>query len=137
LGVLVVQMAVLSVVAITLGWRPSGATSMWVVLGVILGWITFGAWGVLVGGWLRAEVTLAVANLVWFALLIAGGIGVPLDQLPRSLARVDYWLPSGALAQAVGIPILSDHPPPAMAFAVLAGWALLGATAAIRTFRFR
>jgi ABC-2 type transport system permease protein len=36
--------------------------------------VLFGALGILLGGSFRAEITLAVANLVWFVLLFADGI---------------------------------------------------------------
>jgi hypothetical protein len=77
---------------------------------------------VLVGGSLRAEVTLAVANVVWFVLLIAGGVGVPPEDLPRPLAIADAWLPSGALAHALSDLIVRHRPPPMVAVLVLAGW---------------
>src|SRR6185312_6995573 len=64
-----------------------------VVLGVLAG-----ALGILLGGTLRAEVVLAVANAVWFVLLLAGGIVVPLDRLPGPVGVVAALLPSGALA---------------------------------------
>jgi ABC-2 type transport system permease protein len=137
LGVLIVQLAVLIAVGFGLGWRPPLASVAVVLLVLPLGWAAFGAWGVFLGGWLRAEVTLAVANLVWFGLLIAGGIGVPLAGLPRPVAEVDVWLPSGALAEALRAVILTDHPPPAVFVLVLVSWALLGAAAAVRTFRLR
>ena len=55
---------------------------------MLLGCAAFGALGILLGGTLRAEVVLAVANAVWFVLLLAGGIVVPLDRLPGPVAAV-------------------------------------------------
>jgi ABC-2 type transport system permease protein len=137
LGVLAVQIMVLCGVAMTLGWRPSWLAGVSLVLVLLLGWASFGAWGVLVGGSLRAEVTLAVANVVWFVLLIAGGVGVPPEDLPRPLAIADAWLPSGALAHALSDLIVRHRPPPMVAVLVLAGWAALGAAGSVRTFRLR
>ena len=75
------------------GPRPAGLG--WALLLVLLGCAAFGALGILLGGTLRAEIVLAVANLVWFVLLLAGGIVVPLDRLPGAAA------PRSARAAAV------------------------------------
>ena len=42
--------------------------------------------GLLVAGTLRAEVTLAAANLIWLVLLFAGGIAIPLSKYPQGAA---------------------------------------------------
>ena len=57
--------------------RRRSAGVGWAVLLVVLGTLSFGALGVLLGGALKAEVVLALANIVWFVLLLAGGIAVP------------------------------------------------------------
>jgi ABC-2 type transport system permease protein len=87
LGVVAVQVVVLGAIAAALGWRPAPAGVGWALLLVLLGTAAFGALGLLLGGTLRAEITLAVANVVWFLLLLAGGIVVPLAQLPRPARR--------------------------------------------------
>ena len=87
LAMVAVQVVVLVVLAVALGWRPPVAGLGWALLLVLLGCAAFGALGILLGGTLRAEVVLAVANLVWFVLLLAGGIVVPLDRLPASARR--------------------------------------------------
>ena len=43
--------------------------------------------GLLLGGTLRAELVLAVANIVWFVLLLAGGIVVPAGPAARAARR--------------------------------------------------
>ncbi len=53
---------------------------------VVLGTAAFGGLGLLVAGTLRAEVTLAAANLVWLVLLFAGGIAIPLSKYPDGVA---------------------------------------------------
>ncbi|MDN5934067.1 MAG: ABC transporter permease, partial [Pseudonocardia sp.] len=111
LGVVAIQMVVLGAIAATLGWRPAAAGLVWAVPLVLLGSAAFGALGILLGGTLRAEVTLAVANVVWFVLLLAGGIVIPVSQLPDPLAAVAAILPSGALAEGLRTGLTTGAPP--------------------------
>ena len=67
-------------------------------------------------GTLRAEGVLALANLIWVALLALGGVIVPRAEMPSGLSHVAALLPSGALGdglreafvhgRAAGIPLL-------------------------------
>ena len=88
LVVVAVQLVVLGVLAALLGWSPDPAGLAWAVLLVVLGTLSFGALGVLLGGALKAEVVLALANIVWFVLLLAGGIVVPPDSMPGALGDI-------------------------------------------------
>jgi ABC-2 type transport system permease protein len=135
LGVVVAQMVLLGGIALALGWRPAPAGVAWGLILVLLGCAAFGALGLLLGGSLRAEVTLAVANLVWFVLLLAGGIIFPLDQLPGPLAAVAAVLPSGALAEGLRATLTTGAPPAASAVLVLLGWTAAAGALAVRTVR--
>ncbi|TQM04007.1 ABC transporter permease [Pseudonocardia kunmingensis] len=137
LGVVAVQVVVLGAIAAALGWRPAAAGVGWGLLLVLLGCAAFGALGILLGGSLRAEVTLAVANLVWFVLLLAGGIVVPLAQLPGPLATVGALLPSGALAEGLRATLATGGPPSGASVLVLLGWTLVATAVAVRTVRLR
>ena len=68
----VLQVAVISAVAFALGWDPAAGGVPLAVLAVVLGTAAFAALGLFVAGVLRAEATLAAANLVYL-LLLAGG----------------------------------------------------------------
>ncbi len=136
-GVVAIQVVVLSVLAAALGWRPEPAGLGWALLLVLLGCLAFGALGILLGGTLRAEITLAVANVVWFVLLLAGGIVVPLAQLPGPLAAVGALLPSGALAEGLRLTLTTGQPPPAHQVLVLLGWAAVAGAAALRAVKLR
>ena len=57
--------------------------------------------GCCVAGTLRAEVTLAAANLVWLVLLFAGGIAIPLSKYPARRRDVLQYLPSAALSDGL------------------------------------
>jgi ABC-2 type transport system permease protein len=107
------------------------------VLLILLGCLAFGALGILLGGTLRAEITLAVANVVWFILLLAGGIVVPLAQLPGPLAAVGALLPSGALAEGLRSALADGQPPSALQVLVLLGWAVAAGAVALRAVKLR
>jgi ABC-2 type transport system permease protein len=137
LGVVVVQVVVLTAIALALGWRPAVDGVGWAALLVLLGCVAFGALGILVGGTLRAEVTLAVANLIWLVLVFVGGIVVPVDEMPRALAAVAQWLPTAALADGLRTSLATGAAPTEQQVLVLVVWALLGASAAVRLVRWR
>ncbi|MCU1663765.1 MAG: type transport system permease protein [Pseudonocardiales bacterium] len=137
LGVVALQVVVLCALAVALGWRPEPSGLGWALLLVLLGCAAFGSLGILLGGSLRAEITLAVANLVWFVLLLAGGIVVPLGMLPRPLAGVGAVLPSGALAEGLRTALSAGHAPSAVQVLVLVGWTVVASALALRTVKLR
>jgi ABC-2 type transport system permease protein len=137
LGVVAVQVVVLGAIAVALGWRPAASGLGWGLLLVLLGCAAFGALGILLGGSLRAEVTLAVANLVWFVLLLAGGIVVPLAQLPAPMAAIAALLPSGALAEGLRTTLSAGEAPSGAAVLVLIAWTVVATAVAVRTVRLR
>ena len=137
LGVVVVQVVVLTAIALALGWQPAVDGVGWAVLLVLLGCLAFGALGILVGGTLRAEVTLAVANLIWLVLVFVGGIVVPIDEMPRGLATVAQWLPTAALADGLRTSLATGAAPTEQQVLVLAVWAMLAGSAAVRLVRWR
>lgn len=137
LAVVVVQLVVLGVVAALLGWRPEVAGLGWALLMVLLGCAAFGALGILLGGTLRAEIVLAVANLVWFVLLLGGGIVIPLGQLPAGVAAVAAALPSGALAEGLRASLLAGTAPGTGPVLVLVAWAVVAGGVAAKAVRLR
>jgi ABC-2 type transport system permease protein len=88
--------------------------------------LSFGALGVLLGGAFKAEIVLALANIVWFVLLLAGGIIVPMP-------GIIGLLPSGALADGLNTALLDGAVPHWSTFAVLVGWGAVAALVATRT----
>jgi ABC-2 type transport system permease protein len=89
----------------------------------------------LIAGTLRAEATLAVANLVYVVLLVGGGLLVPLSRYPGNSHRILELLPSGALGEGLR-EIFAGHGPNPMALGVLAGWALVAGVLTSRTFKW-
>jgi ABC-2 type transport system permease protein len=132
-----VQLIVLSGVARLVGWRPHGGADavLWLILLVALGTAAFGTLGLLIAGTLRAEATLAVANLVYVVLLVGGGLLVPLSRYPGNSHRFLELLPSGALGEGLR-DTFAGHAPDLLSVAVLAGWALIAGFLTARTFRW-
>jgi len=113
-----------------------GSGTALVVVGLLLGTLAFAGIGLAMAGSLRAEATLAGANGLFLALLLLGGIVVPLDQLPAAVAAVARLLPASALSDLLRIALGSsagDFTPPLVLLAV---WAIGASALAILTFRW-
>jgi ABC-2 type transport system permease protein len=128
------QLAVLSLVGQLAGWNPVFSLSalLGAALAVLLGTAAFASLGLLMAGALRAEATLAAANLVYLLLLAAGAVVLPASAY-GGFGDVAQWLPSGALGEAMRDAFLEG----AIAWrdlGVLLGWAGLGTFATARTF---
>jgi len=134
LVVVALQSVIIGVVAAFLGWSPSVSGLASAVLLLVFGTLAFGALGVLLGGALRAEAVLALANIVWFVLLLAGGILLAPSALPPGVAAVVEVLPSGALAEGMRGALVDGAFAP-WPLATLAAWALIAGAVASRTTR--
>lgn len=133
--VVAMQFVLIAVVALLTGWRPHVGTGwLWFLVAVVLGTAAFASWGLFLAGVLRAEATLAAANLVYLLLLAGGAVVIPADSY-GALGSVAAWLPSGALGEAFRAALL-DGALDAGALVVLALWALVGSFATARTFRW-
>ena len=134
LGVVLVQLLVLGAVAAVLGWRPEPTGLGPAALLTLAGTAAFGALGVLLGGTLRAEVVLAVANTVWLALVVAGGIVLSVETLPGPLSTIAATLPSGALAEGLHAALVGGAAP-WEALGVLLAWTAGAGVLAARLLR--
>ncbi|MFI9818373.1 ABC transporter permease [Saccharothrix variisporea] len=134
LAVVAIQVVILGVVAALLGWDlPSPTGWLWTIVLLVLGALAFGALGVLLGGALRAEIVLALANIVWFLLLLVGGVALGVDNLPTWLATVVDLLPSAALAEGLHTAVVEGGAPGLKQVLVLAAWGVTAAAVATRT----
>ena len=129
------QLFVLSAVAFALGWQPESLAAGfgWLLVLTLLATAAFGSLGLLIAGALRAEATLAVANVVYALLLVGGAVLVPLDRYPASLHGVIQLLPSTALGEGLRDAFAGVAPAP-IVFLVLTAWAVAAAVATARTF---
>ena len=129
------QWLLLGALAYGFGWKPQGSWLAVVALGV-LATVAFVSLGLLMAGTLRAEATLAGANLLFLVLLLGSGISFPLDRLPRGVAHAAQLLPSTALTDGLRAVLQDGHGAPARCWLVLAGWAVVGVVGASRWFRW-
>jgi ABC-2 type transport system ATP-binding protein len=132
------QVALVGGLGLALGWRPTGGAGAVVttVLLVIAGTAAFAGLGLLLAGSLRAEATLAAANLAWFLLLFFGGVLFPLDRFPAGLASVLEFLPTAALADGLRDVLRDGAGLPVQSLLTLAVWAVLAFGAAAVTFKW-
>src|ERR1700720_2497312 len=82
--VVFLQAIILGTIGFALGWRPVPA-----------------ALGVLLGGTLRAEIVLAVANLMWFVFAGLGALTLETKMIPAGGKWAARVTPSGALTEAL------------------------------------
>ena len=131
----VIQAALLMGVGLALGWDPQGSAVAVLVL-VVLGTAAFAGLGLLMAGTLRAEATLAGANLVYLLLLVGGGVIFPLDDFPAGVRDALELLPITALADGLRDVLQDGAALSGKAVAVLAGWAAVSLAAAAALFRW-
>jgi ABC-2 type transport system permease protein len=113
-----------------------GASAALVTAGLVAGTVAFAGLGLLMAGTLRADATLALANLLFLLSLVLGGIVVPLERLPDAIASVAAVLPPAALTKVLAVGLGSVQADATEAMVILAGWALVLATLAARRFRW-
>ncbi len=135
LGVEALQAALLVVVGLLLGWHPHG-DPLAVVAVMVLATAAFAGLGLLMAGTLRAEATLAAANLVYIVLLVVGGVAFPLDRFSSGVRHVLELLPISALAGGLRSLLSHGQAVPLHDWVVLAGWAVAALGAAAATFRW-
>lgn len=135
LAVVAVQVGVLTVVGTALGWRPAVAGIAPALVLVALGVLTFVGWACVLGGRLRAEAVLALANLFWVLMLTLGGLVLSAELLPDALGSVVAWLPTAALGEGLRV-ALTAGAWPWVDLALLAGWGAVGGLLAVRLVRW-
>ncbi|RYJ27030.1 ABC-type multidrug transport system, permease component [Streptomyces sp. L-9-10] len=131
----VLQIVLLTVIAFALGWSPEGSPLAVLPL-LVLGTAAFSGLGLLMAGTLRAEATLAAANLVFLLLLVGGGVIVPLDEFPDAARSVLGLLPISALSDGLREVLQHGAALPWGDLGILAVWSALGLGAAGAFFRW-
>ncbi|MEV0587725.1 ABC transporter permease [Nonomuraea sp. NPDC050310] len=134
LAVELLQVLVIVGVAYALGWQPAGAVVAALPY-LLLGTAAFSGLGLLMAGTLRAEATLAGANLVYLVLLGCGGVVFPVAAFPDAAEPVLSLLPITALTSGVRA-VLGAGEFPVGPLAVLAVWTVVTLGLAARTFRW-
>lgn len=132
--VVAIQVLILTVVALLLGWSPPGLGLVIAVIFLILGVGCFTSLGLLLGGTLSSEMVLALANTIWFVLLGAVGYSTVASGLGPQAQTLLQLIPSVALA--AGLEESFAGGVDWFAIVVLAAWAVGGALAARKLFTF-
>lgn len=132
--VVFLQAILLGAIGFTLGWRPAPTALALGAAVIALGTACFAALGLLLGGTLRAEIVLAVANLLWFVFAGLGALTVESGIIPTGVKWAARLTPSGALTEALSraMALSVDW----FGIVVLAVWGAVAALAALRWFRF-
>jgi len=138
IAVELLQGALILIVAVAIGWRPDASPAAVVVvpLLILLGTAAFSGLALLMAGTLRAEATLAGANLVYIVLLGVGGVIFPLAKFPAGARPVLELLPTGALSTGLRGVLQQGAAFPVGNAVTLLIWAVVAITLAARTFRW-
>jgi len=136
-AVVFLQAILLGAIGVALGWRPHPAGLLLGAVIIALGTAGFVALGLLLGGTLKAEIVLALANLLWFVFAGLGALTLETQDgqvIPEAVQWVARLTPSGALTEALtqAMTLSVDW----FGVAVLAVWGVIAAAAALRWFRF-
>jgi ABC-2 type transport system permease protein len=132
--VVFLQAILLGAIGFALGWRPDPAALALGAAVIALGTAAFAALGLLLGGTLRAEIVLAVANLMWFVFAGLGALTLQTGMIPATVKWAARLTPSGALTEALSqaMTMSMDW----FGVIVLVVWGALAALGARRWFRF-
>lgn len=129
--VALIQTLLLTVVALALGLSLNPAVLLPGLALLALGLGAFLALGLLIGGTLRPEAVLALANLLWIAMAGLGALIVPAASYPDWWGTIVAFTPPGALGE--GLRSLAGGESVAIHLAVLGGWTVgVGLLAASR-----
>lgn len=133
-AVVFLQSILFGAIGFALGWRPPLAGLALGAVIIALGTAVFAALGLLLGGTLRAEIVLAVANLLWFVFAGLGALTLEGGMVPTAVQWVARLTPSGALTEALSraMELSVDW----FGLATLAVWGAVAALGALRWFRF-
>ena len=132
--VVFLQSVLLGAIGFALGWRPALAGLALGGVVIALGTAAFAALGLLLGGTLRAEIVLALANLLWFVFAALGALTLEGGIVSSALSWVARLTPSGALTEALAQALARSVS--WVDVAVLLVWGVVAALCALRWFRF-
>jgi len=106
----------------------SGISVALLFVTVVVGLLSVVPWAFVLGGTVRSETVLVIANGIFVLATLFGGVLVPANSLPYGALLA--WVPTGAMIELA----TSGH---VASFLVLAVWGLVGGVLAMRLFRWR
>lgn len=137
-AVVLMQSVLLLLAAAVLGVTLPPAALALLLPVLVLGTAAMLAAGMLLAGTVRPEGVLGLANLVWVAVLVGGGLVLPVEQLVGAgspVSGVLGLLPSAALGDALRTATVEARPA-VVPLLLLAGWAVLLGLGARRWLRW-
>jgi ABC-2 type transport system permease protein len=138
IAVELLQAVLILAVALIIGWRPVASAAAIVTVPLLLGLGTaaFSGLALAMAGTLRAEGTLAAANLVYIVLLGVGGVVFPLTKFPSGARHFFELLPTGALSTGLRSVLAHGVVFPVGNTVTLLVWAIAAIALATRVFRW-
>jgi ABC-2 type transport system permease protein len=135
-GIALVQVVgLLALAFVVLHWQPS--ENIWwpgVGAAAIVGSLAFAGLGLLLAGTLRPEATLVVANALFVAAILLGGV-LPIASFTGAFGAAVALLPIGALREVFDA-ALHGGTDLLRPLALLGAWAVVAFAAAARSFRW-
>lgn len=127
------QVLIIGALAYAMGWQPANGWAAAFVI-ALAGTFAFASLGLAIAGILRAEATLAAANLIYLLLLAGGAVVLPATTY-GSIGGVLNLLPSGALGEGMRA-ALSHGVFSGTEVVVMVIWGLVGTVTVQRTFKW-
>jgi ABC-2 type transport system permease protein len=129
-----ISIALVTVLAGFLGWRPSLA-ALWAVPTLLIAGAALATWALVIASVFRAEAVLAIANALFLALVIVGGASASVSSLP--LEALVALVPSAALGDALRSSLGAGVSPQWWTLVILVAWALVGYAIARKRFSWQ
>jgi ABC-2 type transport system permease protein len=133
LGLIVLQLLVLALVGVAVGWRPHFGQILPALGITVLATAAYSGLALLLASILRPETTTAAATLIYVLMLAAGGI---MFAAPDLGTAGWFVLPLAAHAEALRATLSHDQSIPLSIWLSLALWAVVFVTAAARKFKW-
>lgn len=128
------SLAVVTVVAVILGWRPSLA-ALWAIPTLLIAGAALATWALVVASVFRAEAVLAIANALFLVLIVVGGVSTNVTSLPLDVLVA--LVPSASLSDALRSSLGAGVAPQWWTLAILVAWALVGFILARKRFSWQ
>jgi ABC-2 type transport system permease protein len=128
------SIALVTVLAVILGWRPSIA-ALWAIPTLLFAGAAFASWALVIASVFRAEAVLAIANALFLVLVVVGGVGTNMTSLP--LEPLVALVPSAALGDALRSSLGAGVAPHWWPLVILVAWAITGFVLARKRFSWQ
>jgi len=128
------SIALVTVLAVILGWSPSIA-ALWAIPTLLIAGAAFATWALVIASVFRAEAVLAIANALFLALVVVGGAAASVT--PQPVEALVALVPSAALGDALRSSLGAGNAPDWWALVILAAWAIGGFALARKRFSWQ